>query len=69
MKTSGFREIDFSKVLCTHCGFNAGYCSSGCNVIPPMGKVVNDQKAFVDCPQCKGNVYIDETTLPDLVLE
>lgn len=83
MKTSGFREIDFSKTECTNfaCGNKLGYflpkeLKRG-EIVTPTWK--QSKSFFVgegyytlstdNCPVCKGMGFIDESVTAELELE
>lgn len=79
MKTSGFREIDFSKTECKHCGDNDRLAKQ---VFPPPFKgytveVIPSVTAtrqypeikFIQCPVCNGTGVIDESVTTELQLE
>ena len=81
MKTSGFREIDFSKTECKNCG----KWDENSRTHIPKGKIL--VKEFMadrgfeyyaypshfyvkkDCPKCNGTGYIDENCETELELE
>ena len=79
MKTSGFREIDFTKIECKNCGEH-----SSINLYVPTGKILLQfnlvssqpymgfsntiEHKLVDCPKCNGTGYTDETGI-ELELE
>ena len=69
MKTSGFREIDFSETECKNCGFYAGKRTIMGDIFPSIGKVFRslDIKE-IDCPVCKGVGFIDESVTTELEL-
>lgn len=71
MKTSGFREIDFTKIECKNCGMN-GISNRGLLICCEVGKVAHikfpmksysimPEIEFHDCYICKGTGYINET--------
>lgn len=82
MKTSGFREIDFTKIECKNCG---KYQYSANFYVPPVpagmvfeqyveviGTLFLEQSyrsRLVDCPVCKGTGYINENSETELELE
>ena len=78
MKTSGFREIDFSKIECKNCGrYQTGLIPSGPMQITGMvfkfiyekGCVNNPRFEHVDCPVCKGTGHLNENGETELELE
>jgi hypothetical protein len=70
MKTSGFREIDFSKTECKNCGENSAFKTS--TVFVPKGMFLELEMLglrLVDCPVCKGTGYLNENSETELELE
>lgn len=64
LKTSGFREIDFTKIECKNCGYFVnyyGYLNKGKVMKSFPDPNISDYQKAVDCPVCKGTGYIDET--------
>jgi Zn finger protein HypA/HybF involved in hydrogenase expression len=71
MKTSGFREIDFTKIECKNCGMN-GVANVGTMYFCETGKIprikyttkpfsIMPEVDYIDCPKCNGTGYTDET--------
>lgn len=81
MKTSGFREIDFSKTECKNCGIDYDMFLQ-CRV--PKGYVLKRElnqefgslntsirhyEKLVSCSVCKGTGFINESVTTELELE
>jgi len=77
VKTSGFREIDFSKTECKNCGIHEqGFSHFHTGKI---SQIIYDKQThpmddgirikFIDCPVCKGAGFIDESVTTELDLK